>query len=260
MNPRVLQNQARYDHMAAFYPWLVRFGSLGQFPRFYRAVADAIEVAPGALLLDMGCGPGTLAPYLLPKVGSEGTVHGVDVSGEMIDRARALSQRNGWPNVRFERSDARDFAPGRAPAIVVFCLSLSTMPDPGSCFARALSWLEPGGQLVVLDSFLDPARRLASLAIRLKSPLVGADPAAISLAEVRAGLESVRVEHLQGGVYTLVSGRKPADASRRSGAAPGYSDATTAALPSKYARYFGHAYIAIWRPRIRPCSLSARMW
>jgi ubiquinone/menaquinone biosynthesis C-methylase UbiE len=220
MNPRVLENRARYDHMAAVYPWLVKFGSLGQFPRFYRAVAGAIEMAPGALLLDMGCGPGTLAPYLLPKVGTNGSVHGVDVSGEMIDRARAMSRRNGWPNASFERIDARDFAPVRAPAIVVFCLSLTTMPSPGSCFARALAWLEPGGQLVVLDSFLDPRRRLASLAIRLKSPLVGADPAAISLEEVCAGLESVRMRHLHGGVYTLLSGRKPVAAARSSRANP----------------------------------------
>jgi hypothetical protein len=83
------------------------------------------------------------------------------------------------------------------------------MPDPGRCFARALSWLEPGGQLVVLDSFLEPKRRLAGLAIRLKSPLVGADPGAVSLGELAAPLESVRIRHFHAGVYTLLSGRKP---------------------------------------------------
>ena len=91
----------------------------------------------------------------------------------------------------------------------VFCLSLTTMPDPGGCFARALAWLEPGGQVAVLDSFLDSGHRLARLAIRLKSPLVGADPTAISLEGITAPLESVRLQHLQGGVYTLMTGRKP---------------------------------------------------
>jgi ubiquinone/menaquinone biosynthesis C-methylase UbiE len=207
MRSRVFENRARYNRVAAFYEWFARSGSLGQFPRFYRAVADAIECDPGALLLDMGCGPGTLTPYLLPKVGPQGAVLGTDISDEMIERARAVSDERGWPNVRFQRSDARDFAPDQPAGIIVFCLSLTTMPEPGRCFARALSWLKPGGQLVVLDSFLQPERRLAGLAIRIKSPLVGADPTGISLSELTTPLESVHVRHFNGGVYTLVSGR-----------------------------------------------------
>jgi ubiquinone/menaquinone biosynthesis C-methylase UbiE len=209
MKRRVMENRARYDRMAAFYEWFARSGSLGQFPRFYRAVADSIEAAPGALLLDMGCGPGTLAQYLLPKVGPTGAFLGMDVSEEMIERARALSRDRGWPNVRFERSDARDFVPAQSPGIVVFCLSLTAMPEPVQCFRRALTWLAPGGQLVVLDSFLQPERRLAALAIRIKSPLVGADPSAVSLGELASRLDSTRVRHFHGGVYTLLSGRKP---------------------------------------------------
>jgi trans-aconitate methyltransferase len=192
--------------MAAFYEWFARSGSFGQFPRFYRAVADAIETDSGGLLLDMGCGPGTLTPYLLPKVGPGGTVLGIDVSDEMIERARALSEERRWLNVRFERSDARDFTPDRPVDIIVFCLSLTTMPEPTQCFTHAISWLKPGGQIVVLDSFLQPKHRLAGLAIRLKSPLVGADASAVSLAELRARLESVRLRHFHRGVYTLLSG------------------------------------------------------
>jgi ubiquinone/menaquinone biosynthesis C-methylase UbiE len=102
--------------MAAFYAWFVRSGSLGRFPRLHRAVAGAIEADPGALLLDMGCGPGSLTPHLLPKVGPGGAVLGTDVSGEMIEPARALASASGWRNARFERCDARDFAPDRPPA------------------------------------------------------------------------------------------------------------------------------------------------
>ena len=208
MNQRVLKNRSRYNRMAGFYEWLVRSGSLGQFQRFHQAVADAIEADPGALLLDLGCGPGTLTPRLLPKVGPEGAILGVD-SDAMIERARALSGQRGWHNVRFARADAREFAPDRSPGIIVFCLSLTTLPDPARCFARAVSWLAPGGQLVVLDSFLEPKRRLAGLVIRLESPLVGAGPTDVSLAELAAPLETVRLRRFHGGVYTLLSGRKP---------------------------------------------------
>ena len=157
----------------------------------------------------MGCGPGTLTPYLLPKVGTDGAVLGTDVADEMIERARSVASEHGWGNVRFERADVREFSPPAKAGIVVFCLSLTTMPDPVRCLSRAHSWLKPGGQLVILDSFLEPDRRLAGLAIRMKSPLVGADPMGVSLATVTSGLDSARLQHFHNGIYTLVSGRKP---------------------------------------------------
>jgi hypothetical protein len=83
------------------------------------------------------------------------------------------------------------------------------MPEAARVFSLALSWLKPGGQFVVLDSFIQPTRRVARLVIHLKSPLVGADPDAISLAELTSHLEEVQTRHFHGGVYTLLSGRRP---------------------------------------------------
>lgn len=213
MTSRTLQNRRRYDRMARLHARLVRSGS---FDPFYRAVADALEPAPGALLLDLGCGSGGLTPFVLPKLGASGSVVGVDVSDAMIERARSLCEQHGWPRVRFERGDLRDPTPhlpdltrGRSAGIVVFCLSLTAMPEPGACFSRALSWLEPGGQMIVLDSFLQPEYPLAALVIRMKAPLVGADPRAVSLVDLASQLDGVRPRQLRGGVYTLLSGRKP---------------------------------------------------
>lgn len=64
-----LGNRARYNVMSAAYETLVRFGSFGQFDRFYHAVAEELDESPGATILDLGCGPGTLTPYLLEKGG-----------------------------------------------------------------------------------------------------------------------------------------------------------------------------------------------
>lgn len=195
--------------MAAVYETLARYGSFGQFSRFYRAVSDAIEPDPGALLLDVGCGPGTLTPYLLSKVGGNGTILGIDVADKMVERAESRAAGYSWPNARFERVDVCDFSPSKPADIVVFCLSLTTMPSPHRCLSRAISWLRPGGQLVILDSFPEPDRLLAGLAIRMKSPMVGADPSALSLAEATSQLDSVRVRRFHGGVYTLLTGRTP---------------------------------------------------
>ena len=203
---RVEGNRARYDRMAGTYARMVRSGG---FDAFYRAVADAIRPRPGALLVDVGCGQGSLVPSLLPKLEPGGRILGADASGGMIARARERAHAEGWSSVRFERCDVHALDPGEPADIVVFCLSLSTMPDPEQCLARALGWLAPGGQLVVLDSFLQRGRPWANLTIRAKSRFVGADPSAISIDGVTQRLAVPSIVQLRAGAYTLVHGFKP---------------------------------------------------
>lgn len=130
MSDRVLKNRDRYHRMAAFYERMVRMGS---FTHFYRAIANAIEDTPGGVVVDVGCGPGSLVPHLLAKVGPTGAVVGTDVSDEMIERARSRAARAGWTNARFERSDVRVFSPEAKASVVVFGLALTTMPEPERC-------------------------------------------------------------------------------------------------------------------------------
>ena len=210
MSERVLRNRERYNRMAGAYEALVRFGSLGQFGRFHRAVAAEIAPCAGGSILDLGCGPGTLAPLLVARVTPGGTVTGVDVSDAQIERARACMVQRGWRGVEFVRSDVRDFAPERRVDAVVFCLSLTTMPEPEACLERALAWLRPRGRLVVLDSFPERARPFARWVIHAKAPLVGAEPSERPLLLLRERLASVRIRRFHAGVYTLVSGDKAA--------------------------------------------------
>lgn len=212
MTDRRLTNRARYSASAAAYEALVHFGSFGQFDRFYRAVAQEIDASPGATILDLGCGPGTLVPYLREKVGPTGHVIGVDEADGMVARARSTAASAGWHNVEFERSDALDYSPGSRVRAVVFCLSLSTMSDPKRCLEHVVPLLEPGGQLVVLDSIPERSRRLASLVMHWKAPLVGARPTGVPLEFVRANLEEVRIRRFLFGVYSLLSARTPAPA------------------------------------------------
>jgi demethylmenaquinone methyltransferase/2-methoxy-6-polyprenyl-1,4-benzoquinol methylase len=204
-----LGNRERYNRLARAYEALVRFASLGQFERFYRAVAAELAPHPGGRILDLGCGLGTLVPHLLPKVAPGGTVIGVDVSDALIARAHALAAHEHRQGVELVRADVRDFAPERPVDAVVFCLSLTTMPEPAACLERALSWLAPGGQLVVLDSFPDRARPLARWVIHAKAPFVGAEPSEGLLALLHERLDAPRVRQFHRGVYTLVSGRVP---------------------------------------------------
>ena len=125
----------------------------------------------------------------------------------MLARARARAERDGWRNVSFEQASALEWKPPRPVDAVVISLALTIFPEPLRCLDAALSWLAPGGQLVVLDSFLVPGRRLANWIVRAKSPAIGAAPESVPLDALLARLATPRVASLFGGSYTLVSGR-----------------------------------------------------
>ncbi len=177
-------------------------------------MAEELDLAAGATVLEFGCGPATVTPYLLARVGPTGSVIGVDIAEKMVARARQKAERSGWHNARFERGSTLDYSPPSTVDAVVFCLSLSTMDDCERCLERAVSMLEPGGQLVVLDSIPERSRPFAGLIIHLKAPLVGSTPTRVPLDWASATLEDVRLRRLFGGVYSLVSARKPCSAGR----------------------------------------------
>ena len=157
----------------------------------------------------MGCGPATLTAYLAPRVAPGGTVIGADLAEKMVERARKTATARGWTGVEFVETDALEYSPPSPVDAVVFSLSLSTMEDPQATLTRAVSWLKPGGQLVILDSIPDPRRPWAQLVIFLKSPRVGAGPTCIPIDFAEIHLEEVEIQTFLMGVYTLVSARKP---------------------------------------------------
>lgn len=53
-----------------------------------REIVAGLGIEPGARVLDVGCGTGVLFPVLPEKVGWEGRIVGLDISGEMLRRAR----------------------------------------------------------------------------------------------------------------------------------------------------------------------------
>jgi ubiquinone/menaquinone biosynthesis C-methylase UbiE len=206
----------RYDAIAGVYEGLLRVGSFGRIEDLYRAVAGELVGLRGAHVLELGCGPGAVTPFLLEALGDSGRVLGVDLSAVMIEAARRKAETLGWHGVRFEVGDAATFAPAAEVDAIVCSLFLTVLPDCGPCLENALKWLRPGGRLVILDSIPQPDRPLARLVIRAKAPLVGAHPSALPLEFARARLEGLHVRHFFGGVYTLVSGRVPGGSSASS--------------------------------------------
>lgn len=210
MDERLDANRRRYDKLSGIYARLLWMGSAGRITRLYQAIAAELDVPRDGLVVELGCGPATVTPTLLAALGDSGRVIGVDLAPAMIERARRRAREEGWARVHFECADARHWSPPEPAAAVVFCLSLTTMPDCRGCLEHALAMLAPGGQLLILDSIPDPARRVASLVMRLKAPLVGATPTRVPLEFGARHLEQLRTRPFFGGVYSLIAGRKSA--------------------------------------------------
>jgi SAM-dependent methyltransferase len=108
-------------------------------------IGEALPPAP-ARVLDLGCGTGTLSALV---AGLGHRVHGVDLSGAMLARAR---HKAAGAAATFARGDA-DLPPVRAGSVdVVLCRHvLWALPDPAAAVRRWLALLASGGRLVLVE-------------------------------------------------------------------------------------------------------------
>jgi ubiquinone/menaquinone biosynthesis C-methylase UbiE len=120
-----------------------------------REAVDALDPAPGDTVLDVGCGPGSNFELLRERVGTSGTVIGVDYSAGMVRQARHRVASAGWTNVAVVQADA-----GRLPLAAdgvdgaTATLALSAMPAAGTVAEEVARVLRPGGRLAVTDADL----------------------------------------------------------------------------------------------------------
>jgi ubiquinone/menaquinone biosynthesis C-methylase UbiE len=113
-----------------------------------RKLVDYSSIHLDARILDVATGTGMVAFYAESRIGSQGSVIGIDISEGMIERAKAKAITAGIQNIRFELGDAEntDFKPNSFDYI--FCGSAFIwMTD---LFAALVHWrelLKPNGKL-----------------------------------------------------------------------------------------------------------------
>lgn len=211
MDLRQTANQQKYDLTASIYDSIAFTMSLGQIKRIYQKVASPITSLRDATIIELGCGPASVTPYLLSSAHESSKIIGIDFSEKMIEIANQKKIYNGWDNVEFECMDMYDYPTSDKAEIVIFCLALTAIPNVTKALNKALSILKTGGQLIIVDSFPMHSRwwhLFTNSYIALKSMVVGARPTRKVLPFVKSNMVDVQVEEIVGGVYTLITARK----------------------------------------------------
>lgn len=112
---------------------------------------EAIEraaPASGERVLDLGCGCGQTTVELARRVGDEGEVRGIDLSGPMLADARRRAKAQGLQQVRFDQADAQVCELPAGHFDLAFSrFGVMFFDDPVAAFANVRRGVAPGGRL-----------------------------------------------------------------------------------------------------------------
>ena len=139
-----------------------------------RLAVDAIEVAPDAVVVDVGCGTGSALRRLAPRV-PDGRLIGVDPVPRMlaIARERAAADPNGW-RIEFVAAPAEQLPLENRVVDVVFAFdSIDHWKDRAAGLREVVRVLRPAGRLVLVKDGGLPGGAEATRALRAELGRMG---------------------------------------------------------------------------------------
>lgn len=127
--------------------------TLGREQAFWQRIADLARLQAGEMVLDVGCGTGSLPMVARQRVGPTGRVCGIDPSAQMIARAHRKGARGGLA-IDFQVGVIEQIAfPDQSFDVVLSTFMMHHLPDDlkRQGLAEIAHVLKPRGRLLVLD-------------------------------------------------------------------------------------------------------------
>ena len=110
------------------------------------------DVRVGETVLDLGSGAAIDCFIASKRVGPSGRVIGVDMTPEMVERARANAATGGYGNVEFRLGEIEALpVPDRSVDVIISNCVLNLSARRSEAFAEAMRVLRPGGRIMISD-------------------------------------------------------------------------------------------------------------
>jgi ubiquinone/menaquinone biosynthesis C-methylase UbiE len=134
--------------------------------RFAESLMRLVGAGSDDLVIDLACGPGTLALRFAPQVRR---VYALDLTPAMLSRARQTAAKDLLANLEFTLGDAQALPfPDRSLDIAVTSYSLHHIPDPARVVGEMARVVKPGGRVGIIDIFASEDPKAAALANRIE--------------------------------------------------------------------------------------------